>query len=138
MKRNAVLEFSELKEKVEIELDDSQSPQTVRAIVARLPISVAIERWGDELYSKATPVKAEEENAKSEVALFDVAYWPDGSALCFFYGPTPVIKKGRIPPYSPVNVIGTIKSRPANVAEFLRSVEGSHVRKKILVTLRLQ
>jgi hypothetical protein len=138
MKWNAVLEFSELKEKVEIELDDSQSPLTVRAIVARMPITVAIERWGDELYSEATQVKAGEENARSEVALFDVAYWPEGSALCFFYGPTPVSKKDSIVPYSPVNVIGTIKSRPVNVREFLRSVEESHVRKKIPAILRLQ
>lgn len=137
MKLNAVLEFSELEENVELELDDSHSPLTVKAIVASLPIKVAIERWGDELYSEATPVKAGEENAKTEVALFDVAYWPEGSALCFFYGATPISKKG-ITPYSPVNVIGTVKSRPANISEFLRRVEESHVRNKIPIILRLK
>lgn len=136
MKKAVLLEFSELHEKIEIELDDSQSPKTVRAIIDSLPIKIAINRWGDELYTDETPVKAEEENARSVVNLLDVAYWPEGSALCFFYGLTPVSKQGKIMPYSPVNVIGRITAMPANVQEFLESVEKSHVRKKVPVTLR--
>jgi uncharacterized protein len=136
MKKPASLEFSELHEKVAIELDDSQSPKTVRAIIDSLPIKVTINCWGDELYTDETPVKAEEENAKSVVDLLDVAYWPEGSALCFFYGPTPASKQGKIMPYSPVNIIGRIMTKPANVQEFLESVEKSHVRKKVPVTLR--
>ena len=40
--------------------------------------------------------------------LNDVAYWPTGKAICLFFGPTPIGKKGEIKPYSPVNVIGKI------------------------------
>ncbi len=49
-----------------------------------------------------------EENAKPLVELNDVAYWPTGKAICLFYGPTPIGKRGEIKPYSPVNVIGKI------------------------------
>ncbi|MEO9295908.1 MAG: cyclophilin-like family protein [Nitrososphaera sp.] len=91
---------------------------------------MTVEIWGDEIYSSAIPVKADEKNAKSKVELYDVAYWPEGSALCFFFGPTPISKAGEILPYSPVNVIGTIKSRPPDVQRFLRSVKESHVDKK--------
>jgi hypothetical protein len=38
----------------------------------------------------------------------DVAYWPEGTALCLFYGPTPISKNGKILAYSPVNIIGKI------------------------------
>jgi hypothetical protein len=136
MKKILSLEFPELGEKVAIELDDSQSPKTVHAIIASLPIRVAINRWGDELYTDETPVKAEEENARSVVDLMDVAYWPEGSALCFFYGPTPISKQGKILPYSPVNIIGRMATVPADLQKFLSSVEKSHARKKVPIVLR--
>jgi len=135
MKKQVVLEFSGIPESVQIELDDSDSPATVKVIIESLPIKMTIERWGDELYSEPTPVRAGEENAKSEVRLFDVAYWPEGSALCFFYGHTPMSKE-KILPYSPVNVVGRIKTRPADVAKLLDAVEKAHVRKKVPVVLR--
>lgn len=134
MKRSVVLEFSMLKEKATIELDDSRSPRTVDAIIKSLPLKITISRWGDELYSEPTEIKMDEENAVSAVDLFDVAFWPEDSALCFFYGKTP-ISNNRILPYSPVNVVGKIKSRPSKVSEFLRAVEDSHVNSRIPVSL---
>jgi hypothetical protein len=128
------LEFPAMGEKVEIELDGSNSPRTVRAIVDSLPLTMTIERWGDELYSEATQVRVAEENARSEVSLFDVAYWPQGSALCFFYGPTPISKAGKILPYSPVNIVGRIKSKPADIQDFLRRVEEEHVANMYLLS----
>ncbi|HVX01651.1 MAG TPA: cyclophilin-like family protein [Nitrososphaera sp.] len=133
----AFLEFSEICEKVEIELDGLHSPRTVKAIVESLPLTMVIERWGDELYSEETQVKVGEENAKAQVDLFDVAYWPKDSALCFFYGPTPISSKtGKVLPYSPVNIVGTIKSRPADIGDFLQRVEETHVAKRMPVILR--
>jgi hypothetical protein len=139
MKRTIELEFSELPDKVSIELDDSLSPKTVTAIIDSLPINVMINRWGDELYTDAIPAaKVGEENTQAVVRLLDVAYWPEGSALCFFYGPTPVSKKqGQILPYSPVNIIGRITTTPpANVQEFLKLVEELHIHKRIPIVLR--
>lgn len=136
MKRVVSLEFSELDEKIAIELDGSQSPKTVKAIIENLPIKVTINRWGDELYTDETPVRIEQENAKSTVNLLDVAYWPEGSAICLFYGQTPVSKGDKIMPYSPVNIIGRIMTKPANVQEFLKSVEKTHVSKKVPAVMR--
>jgi hypothetical protein len=140
MKKIIELEFSELSKKgVSIELDDSQSPKTVAAIADKLPIKVLINRWGDELYTEAIPVKVGEENAKAVINRLDVAYWPEGSAVCLFYGPTPIStkKEEEIRPYSPVNIIGRITTTisPTDLQEFLNSIEESHIHKKIPILL---
>src|SRR5918994_7570457 len=108
MKEKISIKFTDSGKTAYIELDDSQSPKTVKAILDNLPIEVRINRWGDELYTDRTPIVAEEENAQSVVNQLDVAYWPEGNALCLFYGPTPISKNGRILAYSPVNIIGKI------------------------------
>ena len=77
---------------VRIELDDSISPRTFKAILDILPVEVSINKWGEELYTDRTIIAVEQEdNAKTEVNELDVAYWPEGNALCLFYGPTPKI-----------------------------------------------
>jgi len=112
MKKLIKVVFSELDvESVSVELDDSQSPKTVKAILENLPIEVNINKWGQELYTDRTPIAAQEENAKSEISLLDVAFWPEGNALCLFYGSTPISKDSKILPASPVNIVGRITSQ---------------------------
>ena len=41
-----------------------------------------------------------------------MAYWPEGKALCLFFGPTPISKDGKILAYSPVNIVGKILDPP--------------------------
>ena len=94
---------------IELELDDKIAPKTVRSFLDCLPLSVGINVWGEELYTDETPVYMGPENSKSLVELMDVAYWPQGRAICLFFGPTPIGNKGEIKPYSPVNVIGKIR-----------------------------
>ena len=111
MNKRISITFTDSGKIVFIELDDSQSPKTVKAILDNLPIEVKINKWGDELYTERTSIVAEEENAQSIVNLLDVAYWPEGNALCLFYGPTPISKSpNEILPYSPVNIVGKIIS----------------------------
>ncbi|HSB49923.1 MAG TPA: cyclophilin-like fold protein [Nitrosopumilaceae archaeon] len=93
---------------IDIELDDSTSPNTVKKFVEQLPFTVRMNLWGEEIYTDKSPIKEKEENAKSVVELNDVAYWPTGKAICLFFGPTPIGNKDEIKPYSPVNVIGKI------------------------------
>ncbi len=100
--------FSDLKDKVSIELYEEKASRTVKAILEKLPIEVIINRWGEELYTEPMPVDVGTENAKSGVDLMDVAYWPQGRALCLFFGPTPISSGNKIKAYSPVNVIGRI------------------------------
>ena len=112
MKEKISIEFTDSGKTAYIELDDSQSPKTVKAILDNLPIGVKINRWGDELYTDKIPIVAEKENAQSVVKPLDVAYWPEGNALCLFYGPTPISKSpDEILPYSPVNIVGKIVSK---------------------------
>ncbi len=56
-------------------------------------------RYGEEVYFQI-PVKAPSENPRSSIEVGGVGYWPMGSAVCVFYGPTK--------PYSPVNKLGRI------------------------------
>ena len=114
MEKHIQISFPEINERVLIKLDDSRSPDTVKVIIENLPIEVNINKWGKELYTDKTPITAHEENAKSEVNLLDVAYWPEGNALCLFYGPTPISKSDKIEPYSPVNIVGRIVNDQSN------------------------
>ena len=93
---------------VTIELDDKDSPNTVNEFLKKIPFTAGINLWGEEIYTDESPISQNEENAKDLLDLNDVAYWPTGKAICLFYGPTPIGKKGEIKPYSPVNVIGKI------------------------------
>jgi uncharacterized protein len=119
MKEKISIKFTDSDKTAYIELDDSQSPKTVKAILDNLPIKVKINRWGDELYTDKTSIVAEEENAQSVVKPLDVAYWPEGNALCLFYGSTPISKSpDEILPYSPVNVVGKIITKDNILEEF--------------------
>jgi len=95
-------------ENIEIELDDSNAPNTVKKLVDSLPFTIGVNLWGEEIYTDESSVNEKEENAKALVELNDVAYWPTGKAICLFFGPTPIGKKDEIKPYSHVNVIGKI------------------------------
>lgn len=109
--------FPELNESVPIRLSDSESPNTVKAILENLPIETNVNKWGRELYTDRTSIIAREENAKSEVSILDVAFWPEGNALCLFYGPTPISDYGKIVPYSPVNIVGRLESDQNDIVD---------------------
>jgi uncharacterized protein len=108
MKKKIKALFPEINREISIELDDSRSPKTFQAIIENLPVEINITKWGDELYTERTSISAIEENAEIEVHYLDVAYWPEGNALCLFYGPTPISKDGQILAYSPVNIVGKL------------------------------
>jgi len=84
MKKKINVLFPDIDREISIELDDSRSPKTVQAILEKLPVEINITKWGDELYTERTQILANEEDAKREVDYLDVAYWPEGNALCLF------------------------------------------------------
>ncbi|MBT8243156.1 MAG: hypothetical protein HKP34_05580 [Nitrosopumilus sp.] len=114
---------------ISLELDDADSPNTVHELIEKLPFTVDLNVWGDEIYTSKSPISQPEENAKSPVELNDVAYWPTGKAICLFYGPTPIGNPGEITPASPVNVIGKIISPDKSILKNLHS-ESATFRKK--------
>ena len=107
MKKKILANISGL-ENIIIELDCTNSPKTCKDILDSLPFSVSAHLWGEEIYTDESPIAQPEENAKDLVELNDVAYWPNGKAICLFFGPTPIGEKGEIKPYSGVNVVGKI------------------------------
>ncbi len=123
MKKQIKALFPDIDREISIELDDSRSPKTVQAILEKLPVEINITKWGDELYTERTQISANEENAKKEVDYLDVAYWPEGNALCLFYGPTPISRDGQILAYSPVNIIGRINPRGNEKDELLQEIK---------------
>jgi hypothetical protein len=86
-------------------IDDSP---TARAVRAALPVEGTVSRWGDEIYF-SIPVKVEEApDARQDMAVGELGYWPAGAAFCVFWGPTPA-SSGSLPrAYSNVNPFGKI------------------------------
>ena len=91
--------------------------ETANQLWESLPITGSVQIWGDEIYF-SIPVNVEEElDSQETVRTGAVAYWPPGSALCLFWGPTPVSAPGEIRPASAVNVVGIIDNDPTLLAQ---------------------
>ena len=90
---------------VSAELNDSVSADK---IWEALPLSGNANVWGDEIYFEI-PVSLEEvSDARQEVEVGTLGYWPPGSALCIFFGKTPVSTNDKPKAYSSVNILGSI------------------------------
>ena len=95
------------------ELNNSDTAQKV---FDSLPITGTVNTWGEEIYI-TTLIKAGPENPKEVVEPGDIGYWPPGSAICLFFGPTPASEGDEIRPASPVNIIGKIKEDPTQLKQ---------------------
>ena len=130
MKHKILVEIPKL-ETIILELNDENSPKTVKFFVEKLPFTTGINLWGEEIYTNETPIDVSEENAKPLVELNDVAYWPTGKAICLFFGPTPIGNKNEIKPYSPVNVIGKIIDPDKSILSKIKNGTNVTFRKSI-------
>jgi hypothetical protein len=90
---------------MEAELNDSP---TAQMIWEALPITGRANTWGDEIYFEI-PVQAEQApDARADVEVGELGYWPVGKAFCIFFGPTPVSTSEKPRAASPVNVVGRV------------------------------
>ena len=97
--------------------------ETANQLWESLPITGRVQIWGDEIYF-SIPVNVEEElDSQETVRAGAVAYWPPGSALCLFWGPTPVSAPGEIRPASAVNLVGIIDNDPTLLAQVPAAAE---------------
>ncbi|GIW79979.1 MAG: hypothetical protein KatS3mg105_1786 [Gemmatales bacterium] len=88
------------------ELNDSP---TAKAIADALPIRKPGNRWGEEIYF-SIPVKMDEaEDARADMEVGELGYWPPGNAFCIFFGKTPVSNGNKPRAASPVNPIGQVE-----------------------------
>ncbi|MDF1514006.1 MAG: cyclophilin-like fold protein [Anaerolineae bacterium] len=87
------------------ELNDSPTALMVWKI---LPINANVNVWGDEIYFSIAVDTSEAPDARADVEVGTLGYWPPGSAFCIFYGPTPVSTDENPRAYSPVNILGKV------------------------------
>jgi hypothetical protein len=87
-------------------VDDST---TADAIWVSLPYESQANCWGDEIYITIPVQIQESENARQEMAVGELGYWPVGTAFCIFFGPTPVSVGDEPRAYSNVNPFGQIE-----------------------------
>jgi hypothetical protein len=101
--------------------------ETARALLERLPLRVSMSRWGDEYYGDCGLDSSLESGARAEMEVGELAFWPQGSALCIFFGPTPASMGNEPRAVSPVNPLGMIEGDVA----FLKSLPSS-------ITIRIE
>jgi len=92
---------------VSLEAEMLDTP-TASKILDALPIESSAKVWGDEIYFDIPLSLEQEPDARADVEVGDLAYWPAGPAFCIFFGPTPVSTGDQPRAYSPVNVFGRV------------------------------
>lgn len=92
-------------ETLNAELNDSP---TADAIWDALPFEGTASVWGDEVYFETPVVAQQAPDARAEVEVGELGYWPVGHALCIFFGPTPASTNEQPRAYSPVNIVGRV------------------------------
>ena len=89
-------------------LAETLNTPTAQKLWDALPIEGKAKIWGEEIYFEIPVSAPQEPNAREEVDVGTIAYWPTGSAFCIFFGPTPVSTGEKPRAYSPVNLLGKI------------------------------
>lgn len=93
--------------KVSLAAELNDSP-TATKIWDSLPIEGRANLWGDEIYFEIPVVVDQEADARQDVEVGELGYWPVGRAFCIFFGPTPVSRGEKPRAYSPVNILGKV------------------------------
>ena len=112
---------------VVMEAELNESPTAVKVWDA-LPIDGRASTWGDEIYFEIPVSAGQEPDARADVAVGGLGYWPVGSAFCIFFGQTPVSKNEKPRAYSPVNIFGRITG-DAGLLRNIKSGSDIQVRK---------
>jgi uncharacterized protein len=94
---------------ISAQLNDSEAAQK---ILEALPLEGITSVWGEEIYFEIPIQIAEAPDARADVDVGEMGYWPFGAAFCIFFGPTPVSVDEKPRAYSPVNVLGRLIDDP--------------------------
>jgi len=85
---------------------------TADAIWEALPLSGLVRRWGAEIYFSIPVNLQETPDARQDMRVGELAFWPDGNAFCIFFAPTPVSTGDKPRAYSNVNPFGQVDEDP--------------------------
>ena len=97
---------------------------TADVIWQALPFEGRANRWGEEIYFSIPVQLAESEDARQEMAVGELGYWPSGTAFCIFFGPTPVSESEAPRAYSNVNPFGQVEG---DATDFKSVMDGEMV-----------
>ncbi len=92
---------------IAVQLRPEPTP-TIQALLTAVPFSSNASTWGDEVYFNAPFHAKLEADARVDMEVGDVAFWPDGDAIAIFFGSTPASVSDKPRAYSPCNIIGTL------------------------------
>jgi len=93
------------------ELNDSEC---AGQIYDALPIRAQTSTWGQEIYFDIGVACPQADDAREDVQVGELGYWPVGKAFCIFFGPTPASgPDGQPRAASKVNPIGRVTGDPA-------------------------
>ncbi|MHA2405347.1 MAG: cyclophilin-like fold protein [Candidatus Hermodarchaeia archaeon] len=107
---------------LEGELRSVLSPRTIEKLLKILPINSRIHLWKQELYFEIG-IRMGSEKGVASCKAGDIAYWPQGDAICLFFED--------MKPYGKVNPLGQISSNNlTDVFSSLRSGMPISFRKK--------
>jgi hypothetical protein len=81
---------------------------TAEKIFDALPIEATVNTWGEEIYFDIGISAALEADARADMQVGELGYWPPGNAFCIFFGRTPASTSEQPKAASPVNVIGKL------------------------------
>lgn len=108
-----------------VELNDSNSAAT---LMEKLPLEISMSRWGEEYYGDAGLDVGEEAGARTEMEIGELAVWPDGKAVCIFFGPTPASRGNEPRSISNVNPIGRITGDPSTLKDCGSTIQARFTR----------
>jgi hypothetical protein len=94
----------------EAQLNDSDC---AAKIYEALPIDAVANTWGEEIYFDISLSCELNDEAREDVEVGELGYWPTGRAFCIFFGRTPASgPDGRPRAASKVNTIGRVTGDP--------------------------
>jgi len=124
-----------MEKKIQIVIEDSvfeavlNDSSAAEHLWNRLPLEIFMSRWGEEYYGDCGMSLELDKSAREIMEVGEVAFWPPGNALCFFFGPTPVSTDSRPKAASDVIPLGNITGDIGLLKTFGSSVKVSVSRK---------
>jgi len=92
----------------DVELNDGKA---AGQLASALPLTVDMVRWGGgEYYGTLGVAIASGEKRRDVFAVGEIALWPEGNALCIFFGPTPASRGNEPRMASPGIPLGRVVS----------------------------
>lgn len=95
--------------------------KTADQVYAALPISAAINTWGEEFYFPISGVRDYRETATTQVKVGDIAFWGAGQVLAIFFGRTPMSVGPDPVPADRVNIVGKVVGDPTQLRHVMNT-----------------